>query len=71
MVIAGAILLQPFTSLAHTAPLTEKDSVILADFENTTGDPVFDDALKQALAVDLGQSPFLNILSTSRAGDLN
>jgi len=45
------------------APLTEKDIIVLADFNNTTGDPVFDDALKQALAVELGQSPFLNILS--------
>ena len=45
------------------APLTEKDTVVLADFDNKTGDPVFDDALKQALAVQLGQSPFLNILS--------
>jgi len=44
-------------------PLTEKDSLVLADFENKTGDAVFDDALKQALAVQLGQSPFLNILS--------
>ena len=44
-------------------PLTEKDTVVLADFDNKTGDPVFDDALKQALEVDLGQSPFLNILS--------
>jgi eukaryotic-like serine/threonine-protein kinase len=44
-------------------PLTEKDTVVLADFDNKTGDPVFDDALKQALAVQLGQSPFLNILS--------
>jgi eukaryotic-like serine/threonine-protein kinase len=43
--------------------LTEKDTIVLADFENKTGDPVFDDALKQALAVDLGQSPFLNVLS--------
>src|SRR5438094_3064970 len=43
--------------------LTEKDSIVLADFANKTGDPVFDDTLKQALAVDLGQSPFLNILS--------
>src|SRR5439155_1273672 len=39
--------------------LTEKDTVVLADFENKTGDAVFDDALKQALAVQLGQSPFL------------
>jgi tetratricopeptide (TPR) repeat protein len=45
------------------APLTEKDTVVLADFDNKTGDAVFDDALKQALAVQLGQSPFLNILS--------
>jgi anti-sigma-K factor RskA len=45
------------------APLTEKDTIVLADFANTTGDEVFDDTLKQALAVDLGQSPFLNILS--------
>ena len=46
-----------------TTPLTEKDTVVLADFDNKTGDTVFDDALKQALAVQLGQSPFLNILS--------
>ncbi|PYV55959.1 MAG: hypothetical protein DMG91_10830 [Acidobacteria bacterium] len=45
------------------ALLTERDSIVLADFDNKTGDPVFDDALKQALAVQLGQSPFLNILS--------
>jgi eukaryotic-like serine/threonine-protein kinase len=46
--------------------LTEKDTIVLADFTNTTGDEVFDDALKQALAVDLGQSPFLNILSEEK-----
>src|SRR5467141_4654319 len=43
--------------------LTDKDTVVLADFDNSTGDDVFDGALKQALAVQLGQSPFLNILS--------
>src|SRR4029077_7727801 len=43
--------------------LTEKDTIVLADFDNKTGDAVFDDALKQALAVQLAQSPFLNILS--------
>jgi len=43
--------------------LTDKDTIVLADFANSTGDPVFDDALKQALAVELGQSPFLNVLS--------
>jgi eukaryotic-like serine/threonine-protein kinase len=41
--------------------LTEKDSILLADFVNTTGDPVFDGTLKQALAVQLEQSPYLNI----------
>src|SRR5215469_1370377 len=43
--------------------LTEKDTIVLADFDNKTGDAVFDETLKQALAVDLGQSPFLNIVS--------
>ncbi|MGC2245617.1 MAG: protein kinase [Terriglobales bacterium] len=44
-----------------TQKLTEKDSILLADFVNTTGDPVFDGTLKQALAVQLEQSPYLNI----------
>jgi tetratricopeptide (TPR) repeat protein/predicted Ser/Thr protein kinase len=57
--VGGILYLRPRTA----APLTEKDSIVLADFENKTGDAVFDDALKQALAVQLGQSPFLNILS--------
>src|SRR5215469_14191001 len=43
--------------------LTERDTLVLADFVNTTGDPVFDDTLKQGLRVQLEQSPFLNILS--------
>jgi serine/threonine protein kinase/tetratricopeptide (TPR) repeat protein len=51
------------TPAASNAPLTQRDTVVLADFDNTTGDAVFDDALKQALGVELGQSPFLNILS--------
>src|SRR5271166_2687830 len=46
--------------------LTEKDTIILADFTNKTGDPVFDDTLRQALGVGLGQSPFLNVLSDGR-----
>ena len=48
----------------HRAPkLTEKDTLVLADFANTTSDPVFDDALKTALSVALNQSPFLNVVS--------
>jgi serine/threonine protein kinase/Tfp pilus assembly protein PilF len=46
--------------------LTEKDAVVLADFANSTGDPVFDDTLKTALTVSLRQSPFLNVLSENQ-----
>jgi tetratricopeptide (TPR) repeat protein/predicted Ser/Thr protein kinase len=49
--------------------LTEKDTIVLADFANATGDPIFDDALKQALAVQLGQSPFLNVLSDRKVSE--
>jgi len=49
--------------------LTEKDTIVLADFTNTTGDPVFDDTLKQGLRVQLEQSPFLNILSEQKASE--
>ena len=47
-------------------PLTDKDTVLLADFVNTTGEPVFDGTLKQALAVHLGQTPFLNLFPEER-----
>jgi len=46
--------------------LTEKDTIILADFANSTGDAIFDDTLKTALTVSLRQSPFLNVLSDSQ-----
>ena len=49
-----------------SAKLTEKDTIVLADFANSTGDSLFDDTLKQALAVNLGQSPFLNIVSDDK-----
>jgi eukaryotic-like serine/threonine-protein kinase len=52
-----------------TTPLTEKDTVVLADFDNTTGDEVFDGTLKQALGVDLEQSPFLNVLSDRKVSE--
>ena len=45
--------------------LTEKDTIVLADFANSTGDAIFDDTLKTALSVSLRQSPFLNMLSDS------
>ncbi len=53
----------------QTPVLTEKDTIVLADFNNTTGEPVFDAALKQALTVDLEQSPFLNVLSDQKVDD--
>ena len=58
--ILGAFYLR---SRQATQRLTEKDSIVLADFANSTGDPVFDDTLKTALSVSLRQSPFLNVLS--------
>jgi eukaryotic-like serine/threonine-protein kinase len=63
VVIAALVAGGLYFRSRHAARLTEKDTIVLADFTNTTGDSVFDDTLKQALAVDLGQSPFLNILS--------
>jgi tetratricopeptide (TPR) repeat protein len=46
--------------------LTDKDTIVLADFANSTGDPVFDDTLRQALTVALNQSPFLNVLAENK-----
>jgi serine/threonine protein kinase len=54
----------------HRIPkLTDKDTIVLADFDNKTGDAVFDDALKQALGVELAQSPFLNVLSDRKVSE--
>jgi tetratricopeptide (TPR) repeat protein len=47
----------------RTPKLTDKDTIVLADFANTTGDPVFDGTLRQGLSVQLEQSPFLSIIS--------
>src|SRR5262249_38373758 len=49
--------------------LTDKDTIVVADFSNTTGDPVFDDTLKQGISVQLSQSPFLNLLSDNRVSE--
>ena len=59
--VAGYFLLRP-----SPARLTEKDTVVLADFDNRTGDTLFDETLKEALAIQLEQSPFLNILSDQK-----
>jgi len=63
--VAGFIYFKLATTPV-TRPLTDKDTVLIADFVNTTGDDIFDGTLKQALAVQLGQAPFLNIFSEER-----
>ena len=55
-----------FRSRQTTHRLTDKDTIVLADFANNAGDPVFDDTLKTALSVALNQSPFLNVLSDNK-----
>ena len=62
LLVAGGLY---FRSYQRT-PLTEKDTIVLADFTNTTGDPVFDGTLRQGLWSQLEQSPFLNLLSDQR-----
>ena len=52
----------------RTPKLTDKDTIVLADFANRTGDPVFDDTLKTGLSVALNQSPFLNVVSDGKMG---
>ena len=54
----------------HARPLTDRDTIVVADFTNTTGDAVFDGTLRQGLAVQLGQSPFLRLVSESRIRQL-
>jgi serine/threonine protein kinase/Flp pilus assembly protein TadD len=55
-----------FSVHRHTPKLTEKDTIVLADFTNTTGDPVFDGTLRQGLSAQLEQSPFLSLISDQR-----
>ena len=68
--LAAAVLLAAVAGglvfTRRTNALTEKDSILLTEFVNTTGDPVFDGTLKQALATQLEQSPFLNIVPESK-----
>ena len=66
LVVGVAVVGGSWLWRSHRAPkLTEKDTIVLADFSNTTGDAVFDDTLKTALNISLRQSPFLNVLSDS------
>ncbi len=66
VVVLVAAALAAYLYLRRPRGLTEKDSILLTDFVNTTADPVFDGTLKKALAVDLEQSPFLNVFPEAR-----
>jgi tetratricopeptide (TPR) repeat protein len=65
-VTAALIAAAGYRYLHRTPKLTDRDTIVLADFDNKTGDPVFDDTLKTALSVSLNQSPFLNGLSDNK-----
>src|SRR5215472_6920245 len=70
VVVAAALLAGGlFWRMRQGPRLTEKDTIVLADFANTTGDAVFDDTLKQGLRVQLEQSPFLNVLSDQKVNE--
>ncbi len=63
LIIAAALVAGGYFYLHRAPVLTDKDSVVLTDFANSTGDPVFDSTLRQGLAAQLEQSPFLNLVS--------
>lgn len=66
-VIVIAVASYGFYAFLHRAPtLTSKDTIVLADFSNATGDPVFDGTLRQGLAAQLEQSPFISLISDER-----
>src|SRR5262249_9170116 len=64
IVIAAAVA--GWLYLRRPPTLTDKDTIVLADFTNRTGDPVFEGTLRQGLAVQLGQSPFLTLVPADR-----
>ncbi len=66
VVVVAAISAATYFYLHRAPVLGERDSILLTDFVNTTGDSVFDDTLKKALTVALGQSPYLNVVSDER-----
>ena len=63
LVLSGATVWSFRWSFLHQTQADGKDTIVLADFVNKTGDPVFDDTLRQGLAVELQQSPFLSLVS--------
>jgi len=66
LILTAAVAAGYFFAHRHAVKLTEKDTVVLADFTNNTGDPVFEGTLRQGLSAQLEQSPFLYLLSDQR-----
>ncbi len=70
MLVAAVLLVTALAIAAYLRQgprkLTDKDTIIVADFANTTGDPVFDETLRQGLTIQLEQSPFLSLMSEAR-----
>jgi predicted Ser/Thr protein kinase/Flp pilus assembly protein TadD len=66
VLIAAALAAGAYFYFHKTPKLTDKDTLVLANFTNTTGDPVFDGTLRQGLAAQLEQSPFLSLVSDQR-----
>jgi eukaryotic-like serine/threonine-protein kinase len=64
--LVAAVAASGYFYFYRTPKLTDKDTIVLADFTNTTGEPVFDGTLRQGLSAQLEQSPFLNLLSDER-----
>ena len=70
MVLLAVVSIGGWLIFAHKAhPLSATDAIVLADFENKTGDPVFDDTLRQGLSVQLEQSPFLDLVSERKVNE--
>ncbi|HWZ82366.1 MAG TPA: serine/threonine-protein kinase [Terriglobales bacterium] len=67
LVIAVVAIGLGFVYTKRSRALSDRDSILISDFVNTTADPVFDGTLKKALAVDLGQSPYLNVFPEQKA----
>jgi serine/threonine protein kinase/DNA-binding winged helix-turn-helix (wHTH) protein/Tfp pilus assembly protein PilF len=68
-VVAAILAAAWFYWHSRSPALSSKDTIVLADFANSTGDPVFDGSLKEALSIQLEQSPFLNVLSEARVNE--
>ena len=63
LILVAAAAAAAYLHFRHAPMMTEKDSIVIADFANTTGDPVFDNTLRQGLSAQLSQTPFLDIVS--------